>query len=339
MFTGTTAAPEGAPGRKTVGKMAGPGSKERLTATAPKPPWMREVAKDFGKYKYLYLMAVPVLAYYLIFAYWPMYGAQIAFKEFSPGLGITGSPWVGLQHYRNFFGSFYFWRILRNTVVLNILGLFITFPAPILLALLLNELRGVLFRRVVQTVSYLPHFISIMVVCGMIVDFTRSGGVINDAVVALGGKSTTMLLRPEMFRTIYIASDIWQSIGWSSIIYLAALAAVDPQLYEAAGMDGASRLMKILHVSLPGILPTVVVLLILRVGQIMSVGYEKIILLYNPANYETADVISSFVYRKGLMEFNFSYSTAVGLFNSFVNLAFLGLANKLSRTFTENSLW
>ena len=223
--------------------------------------------------------------------------------------------------------------------IISVYSLIFSFPAPIILALLLNELRNKTFKRMVQTISYLPHFISIMVVCGMIIDFTATDGFINDIIEFFGGQRSSLLLKPELFRTIYISSDIWQNVGWGSIIYLAALTGVDTQLYEAAVIDGAGRWKQLLHVTLPGIAPTIVILLILRIGQIMNVGFEKIILLYNPATYSTADVISSFVYRKGLLEFSYSYSAAVGLFNSVINFILLILANKLSKHVNDISLW
>ena len=295
--------------------------------------------RNFRRYKYIYFMAIPVVIYYIIFMYWPMYGAQIAFKQYAPGKGILGSPWIGLQNFTKFFRSFYLLRILRNTLLISLYGLVFSFPAPILLALLLNELHSNKFKRCVQTVSYLPHFISVMVICGMIIDFTRSDGLINDIVALFGGERQTMLLNPGLFRSIYVLSDIWQGMGWGSIIYLSALTGIDAEQYEAAVIDGAGRFQKMLHVTLPGIAPTIVIMLIMRVGQMMNVGYEKIILLYNGNTYETADVISSFVYRKGLIEADYGYSTAIGLFNSSVNLILLLIANTISRRVSETSLW
>lgn len=309
----------------------------RMVARSKSMP--AKLARNFRRYKYIYIMAIPVVIYYLIFMYWPMYGAQIAFKQYSPGKGIVGSPWVGFSHFEKFFRSFYLVRLLRNTLLISLYSLLFSFPAPIILALLLNELRSNRFKRCVQTISYLPHFISVMVVCGMIIDFTRSDGLINDIIAMFGGTRQTMLLNPAMFRSIYIISDIWQGVGWGSIIYLSALTGIDSQQYEAAVIDGAGRFQKMLHVTLPGIAPTIVIMLIMRIGQIMNVGYEKIILLYNGNTYETADVISSFVYRKGLVEADYGYSTAIGLFNSTVNLLLLLAANTVSRKVSETSLW
>ncbi|WP_281890670.1 sugar ABC transporter permease [Paenibacillus sp. YYML68] len=300
---------------------------------------MKRLMKDLVLNKYLYVMMLPVLAYYIIFQYGPMYGAIIAFKEYSPIKGVFGSEWVGLAQFQSFFESYYFWRILKNTLVLSLYSICFEFPAPIILAILINEVRHKRFRSIVQSVTYMPHFISLIVICGMIKDFTNSGGLINSFVTQLGGDGQAMLQKPELFRTIYIVSEIWQKVGWESIIYLAALMNVDQEQFEAARIDGAGRFRQIWSVAIPGIIPTIVVMLILRVGHLLGVGFEKIILLYNPAIYDTADVISSFVYRKGLLEFGWSFSAAVGLFNSVINLILLVVANRLSKKFSENSLW
>lgn len=296
-------------------------------------------ARDFKLNKYLYLMMVPVIAYYVIFHYAPMYGALIAFKEYSPMKGILGSDWVGLKHFYDFFNSYYFWRILKNTVIISLYSLLFEFPAPIILALLINEVRSKSFKRVAQTITYMPYFISLVVICGIITDFTNSDGIINSLFTYIGYDGQAMLQKPELFRPIYILSEIWQRIGWESIIYIAALMSIDVEQYEAARMDGASRLKQMFYITLPGILPTISIMLILRMGNLLNVGFEKIILLYNPITYETADVISSFVYRKGLLEFGWSYSSAVGLFNSVINLALLVTANYVSRRVNKNSLW
>jgi putative aldouronate transport system permease protein len=294
---------------------------------------------DLVKNKYIYLMLLPVVAYYTVFCYIPIYGAQIAFKDYSPGLGIWGSPWVGLKHYLAFFTGPYFARTLRNTILISLYSIIFSFPAPIILALSLNEVRVKSFKRIVQTISYLPHFISMVVICGLIREFTNSEGLISVIIQALGGEAKTMLLYPNMFRSIYIISGIWQGIGWGAIIYMAALTGIDPNLYDAAYVDGANRLRRVLHITIPGIAPTIIIMFILRVGSIMNVGFEKIILLYNSNIYETADVISSFVYRAGLLERRYSYSAAVGLFNSLVNFMFVYAANAISRKMNETSLW
>lgn len=297
------------------------------------------LAADLARNRYAYLMVLPVLAYYLLFHYLPMYGVVIAFKDFSPRLGILGSPWAGLRHFTDFVGSYHFWRVFRNTLAISFASLLFAFPAPILLALLLNEIRGRGYRRFIQTVTYMPHFISIVVVAGLIVAFVSSDGILTELVVLLGGRRRNLLQEAALFVPIYVASGIWQEAGWGTVIYLAALSHVDPQLHEAATIDGAGRFRRVLSVTLPGIAPTVVILLILRIGSLMSVGFEKIFLLYSPVTYETADVISTFVYRRGLLEMSWSFSTAVGLFNSAINMALLALANRLSARLNGESLW
>lgn len=297
------------------------------------------VKKDFLLNRDVYLLIIPVLAYYIIFHYIPIYGAQIAFRDYSPTLGITGSEWVGLKHFRDFFQSRFFGRVLKNTVVISFTYILYGFPVPILLAILLNELHSNRYKRVAQSLTYLPHFISLVVVCGMIRDFTMDTGVINRVLSLFGHRPVTMLGQPQLFVPIYVISGIWQEAGWGSIIYLAAITGIDPQLYEAAKMDGAGRIRQIWSVTLPSILPTIIIMLIMRMGRVMNVGAEKILLLYSPAIYETADVINTYVYRMGLMDFNYSYSSAVGLFNSVVNFALLITVNQVSRMTQETSLW
>ena len=297
------------------------------------------VVRDLTRYQYVYLMALPVIAFYVIFHYVPIYGAIIAFKDFSPMLGSCTAPGWVLSTSRTSLRGIYFWRVLSNTLLISLYQLVFGFPAPILLALLLNEVRTEIFKKSVQTITYLPHFISLVVVCGMIRDFTMSGGVINDLIVFFGGQRTSLLQDPALFRSIYTISGIWQEIGWGSIIYLATLSGIDQELYEAASIDGAGRFKQALHVTLPGLMPTIIILLILRMGRMLSVGFEKIILLYNPATYETADVISTFVYRRGLQDLDWSFSSAVGLFNSVVNFALLIMANRMSRRMDKTSLW
>ncbi len=297
------------------------------------------ILKEIKKYRMLYLMFLPTVIYYLIFAYKPMYGALIAFKDFEPSLGFMESPWVGFKHFIKFFDSYYFWRLIKNTFTISGFSILFGFPAPIILALLMNEIRSSAFKRTVQTITYLPHFISMIVICGMIKIFTGDAGIITDIVVMFGGERTSLLNRAEFFVPIYVISGIWQNVGWGTIVYLAALTGVDQELYEAAAIDGAGRLRQTISITLPGIAPTVITMLILRLGSVLSVGYEKIILLYNPSTYITADVISSYNYRAGLLESQWSYSTAVGLFNSAINLAFLILTNKISKSVSETSLW
>ncbi len=301
--------------------------------------FLQRLSRDLIKNKSLYLMLLPVILYYLIFCYFPIYGAQIAFRDFKPGKGIFGSEWIGFKNFIDFFNGIYFTRLVRNTLVINIFNLILGFPAPIILALLLNEVRNVRFKKAIQTVSYLPHFISTVVVAGMIMQFVSTEGFITKIMTSFGYPQKNLLTNPDMFRPIYISSDIWQGIGWGSIIYIAAISGINTELYEAAKIDGAGRLKQVLNVTLPGILPTIITMLILRIGTMMSLGYEKIILLYNSSIYETADVISTYVYRKGLLDLDYSFSTAVDLFNSVINLILLYSANKVCKRMTESSLW
>jgi len=282
-------------------------------------------------------MLLPVLLYYLIFHYGPMYGAVIAFEDFNPVRGVFGSPWVGFQNFQDFFSSVYFTRLIFNTLAINVLDLVIGFPAPIILALLITELRWNPFRRLVQTATYLPHFISVVVVVGMLFDFFARDGLVNQVVATT--QPIAFMQAPEWFRQLFVGSGIWQHVGWKSIVFLAAIAAVDPTLYEAAKVDGANRFQQVRHITIPGIMPTIVILLILQIGTMMTVGYEKIILMYNPLTYETADVISTYVFRRGILQADFSFSAAVGLFNSVINFALLIAANKVGRRVAETSLW
>lgn len=293
------------------------------------------IIKDFKLNKYKYLMILPVIIYVIIFAYKPMYGIIIAFKDYRPSLGIAGSRWVGLDQFAMFFKDVYFLRILRNTFSISFLSILFEFPAPILLALLLNELKNKAYKRTVQTITYMPYFISVVVICGLIKSFSQTDGAFNDLIVMLGGTRINMLANKELFYAIYIFSGIWQTIGWNSIIYLAALSGIDQSQYEAATIDGAGRLRQVLSVTLPGLMPIIAVLFILRMGNVLNVGFEKILLLYQPLTYEVADVISTYVFRKGILEANFSYSAAVGLFNSVVNVFFLLVTNKLSKKVNE----
>lgn len=315
-----------------------------MTALAPKKQsrisaFLRFLKRDIQRHWGIYVMFLPVLAYFIIFHYMPLYGAQIAFKDYIPIKGIEGSKWVGLKHFNSFFNGLYFGRLMRNTLLLSLYQLAFGFPAPIILALLMNEVRNRTFKRVVQTVTYLPYFVSLMVVCSLVINFTSVNGLINDVIEAFGGKRTSLLLNPDNYRTIHVASGIWQNMGWNSIVYMAALSAVDQELYEAAVIDGANRWQQTLHVTLPGIVPTIVIMLIMRLGQIMNVGFEKVILLYNDATLETADVISTYVYRRGLLDSAYSFSAAVGLFNSVVNTILLVGANTISRKLNETSLF
>jgi putative aldouronate transport system permease protein len=288
----------------------------------------------------LYLMLLIPVAWYLVFHYGPMYGVQIAFKNFSPAKGIIGSKWVGLEHFERFIDSYYFWRLLWNTISINLYSLLFAFPVPILLALLITEIRNKTFSKIVQNVTYIPHFISVVVMVGMLMLFlSPRGGPINTIIEAFGGEPIRFLDSAAFFKTIFISSGVWQNMGWQSIIYIAALSGVNPQLYEAAEMDGASRLRRIWHVSIPGILPVIVILLILDIGHFMNVGFEKILLMQNNLNMESSDVISTFVYTTGILKGEYSYTAAIGLFNSMINLTLLVLINRFARKKAETSLW
>jgi putative aldouronate transport system permease protein len=268
-----------------------------------------------------------------------MYGLQIAFKDYGLADGIWESPWIGFDHFKSFFGNYYFWRLIRNTLLINIYELLFAFPASIILALLLNEIRIGLFKRMVQTISYLPHFISIVVVVGMMIDFFARDGLVNSMLHLIGFGPIAFMQKPEWFRFMYVSSGIWQGIGWGSIIYLAAIANIDPALYDAARIDGAGRWKQTLHITISGIMPTIMILLILHMGSILSVGSDKIILMYNPLTYETADVISTYVYRKGILGADFGYTAAVGLFNSAISFILITLANTISKRVSEHKLW
>lgn len=300
----------------------------------------RRLWENILRYPVLYLMVLPLLIYYVVFHYFPMYGIVIAFQRFVPARGLMGSKWIGLNNFRDFFTDPYFFRLVRNTFMISLYQLVFGFPVPVLFALLLNEVKSKAFVKGAQTVTYMPHFISAIVVCGILLDFTKSDGLITNLLGSLFGmERMNMLSRKDWFRTIYTSLNIWQEFGWESVIFFAALSGIDPALYEAARVDGAGRFRQAAHVSLPGLLPTIVILLILRMGRMLSVGWEKIILLYNPMTYETADVISTYVYRRGLLQFEYSYGAAVGLFNSLVNCMLLLLANAVSRRVNETSLW
>ena len=298
------------------------------------------IKKDWTKYHTVYLMVVPVLVFYIVFCYVPMYGALIAFQDYSPAAGMMGSEWVGLKHFITFFNDPNFGRLIRNTLSISILSLIFGFPAPMIFALLINEIRQNKFKRVVQTISYIPHFISLVVICGLIKDFVARDGFITILISNLTGMEPTNLLNnPSYYYPIYILSSIWQGMGWDAIIYIAALSAVDVSLYEAATIDGAGKWKQVLHVTIPTILPTIIIMFIMRVGNLLNVGYEKTLLLYNPLTYERADIISSSVYRMAFETQQWSYSTAVGLFNSAVNFILVIIVNKICDRVSGTALW
>ncbi|MET3847489.1 putative aldouronate transport system permease protein [Paenibacillus sp. OAE614] len=319
----------------TVNKMAGKGGsmyENNGRGSSQAAAWLRNWQ--------LYLLIAPVLGYFIVFHYIPMYGVQIAFKDYIASKGITGSPWVGLKHIERFFDSFYFARILWNTLGIGVYELIAGFPVPIVLALLLHEVRSSKFRRFVQTVTYAPHFLSTVVVVGMLMMFLSPvSGLVNAVIVWIGGQPVAFLTEPSWFKSIYVWSGVWQSMGWSSIIYLAALSGIDPQLHEAAKVDGAGRLKRMWHINLPGIAPTIVVLLILNIGSILGVGFEKVFLMQNSLNMEASDVIATNVYRSGILGAQYSYSAAVGLFNAVVNFVLLLTVNRFARKMGGSSLW
>lgn len=298
-----------------------------------------KLKREWGRNKYLYILTVPILLYFILFKYLPMFGLTIAFKNYSVANGVFESPWVGLDYFKEFFSGMYFTRTLCNTLAISILDIVIGFPIPIIFALMLNEINSKLFKKFVQTVSYLPHFISLVVVCGMISDFFSTDGLISVLISRLGGENMSYIGDSRYFRSIFIGTNIWQNFGWSSIIYLAALSGIDSELYEAAVIDGAGKWQQMIHITLPGIANTIIIMLIMKLGQVLSVGYEKIILLYTPQTYEVADVISSYTYRMGILNLRYGYSAAVGMFQSVVNVIILFAANTLSRKYTETSLF
>lgn len=312
--------------------------KTATTRRASQGFW-RRLGRDLIKNRIVYLMWIPVLAYYLVFHYAPMGGIVIAFQNYKPFKGISGSQFVGMRWFIDFLTGPYAWRVIRNTLVISMQNIIFGFPMPILLALMINEVKSTKFKKTVQTVSYMPHFISLIVVCGLLMDFSSSQGLFNAIGTAFGLPRINYLSNIDTYRTIYVASGIWKQMGWGSIIYLATLSAVDPSLYEAAAIDGANRFRRILHVTLPALVPVIAVQLIMRLGQVMSEGYEKTILIYNESTWEVSDIVSSFVYRRGLLENNYSYGAAVGLFNSLVNVVILTTANSASRALTSESLW
>jgi len=300
----------------------------------------KNLLKQIQKNQAYYWMILPVLLYFFVFSYIPIGGLVIAFQDFKPAKGILQSNFVWLKNFTDFFNSIYFGRVLKNTVVLSGLSLLICFPLPIIFALLLNEIRSNKFKKTIQTITYMPYFVSLVVVAGIIIDFTSSDGLIGGTLMRmLTGDKVNLLAEAKYFRSIMIVSELWQSLGYSSIIYIAALSGVDQQLYEAAAIDGAGRWKQIWNITLPAISSTIIIMLILKCGTLLSIGAEKIILIYNANIYETADVISTFVYRKGLQEFNYGYSTAVGMFNSVINFVLILVSNRLAKHFSDTNLF
>lgn len=286
-----------------------------------------------------YWMLLPALVYVILFNYVPMYGLQIAFKDYRVSLGITGSKWVGFKHFITFFNSFNFWTLLTNTLTLSLYKLIVGFPIPIIVALVINELKG-RYKQTLQTILYAPHFLSTVVIVGMIkVMFSMSNGIVNYVITSLGADPIYFMGSTDWFRHLYVWSGIWQEMGWAAIIYLAALAGVDPGLHEAASIDGATRLQRIIHINIPTILPTIIITLILNVGQLVSIGHEKVFLLQTELNIDASEVISTYVYKKGIINTNYSFSAAVGMFNNVTNIILLIVANQISKRVAKTSLF
>jgi putative aldouronate transport system permease protein len=296
-------------------------------------------ARGMVRDKYLFLMFLPALAYFIVFCYIPMYGVTLAFRDLDMSKGILNGPWVGLKHVQEFLSNSYSYVLIKNTLILRLWLLAFAFPCPIILAVLLNEIRQQRFKRLIQTSSYLPYFLSLVVVSGMVITFLASDGPINGVYAQLGGKATPWLQKPGWFRPIFVLSVIWQNTGWGSVLYLAALAAISPELYEAALVDGAGRWQRMRHITLPGILPVTTILFLLQIGQIVDVGYQRVLLLYNPGVYETADVLGTYIYRRGIESADFAFATAVGLCQALVGVIFLVVCNSIAKRVGDTSLW
>jgi putative aldouronate transport system permease protein len=310
-------------------------SREQRLRMQGKTSWKVALRRDWRLYSFLVLP----LVFLLVFKYVPMLGNVIAFRRFRPGGNPFGDEWVGFHYFEQFIHNQQFWTVFWNTVILGGLTLLVCFPLPIVLALMLNELRSRRFKKVVQTITYLPHFMSIVIVAGIVLQLVSLDGTVNQVVRAFGGDAIPFMQEPGWFRSIYLSSEVWQTVGWGTILYLAALTTVDDQLYEAARIDGANRWQQTWHVTLPGIRPTMMVLLILNIGSFMAVGFEKVLLLQNPLIYSTADVISTYLYRVGIQSAQFSYAAAIGLFESVIGLILVLSANFVSRRLVGASLW
>lgn len=315
------------------------------TGNVPKTKTMKtsksgSILRQMKKQRYLLLMLLPGLAYYIIFKYIPIYGIIIAFKKYDFRYGILGSEWVGIKYFAQFIRGPFFIRLVKNTFLLSLNQLFWGFPVPIVFALLLNELKQKRFKKFVQTVSYIPHFISVVIIVGLFKQFlSPTSGIVNTVIKVLGGTPINFFMESEWFRVLFVGSGIWQTFGWSSIIYLAVMTNIPPSLYEAASIDGAGRFKKMWHITLPSMRPTIMILLILRLGRLLTIGFEKVLLMQNPSTYEVSDVISTYVYRAGIQQAQYSFASAVGLMNSLVAVVLILSANKISKKFTETGLW
>ena len=314
----------------------------RLHRRSVDPKWKR-ILVEIGKHRFYYLLIAPGLIYLIIFKYLPMVGIIIAFKDISPFSGMQGilhDPIVGFKHFKRFFDSYFFWNTIRNTVVISGLKLLWGFPAPIILALLINEVRNTVFKRIVQSISYLPHFISMVIVAGLVFSmFTVQGGLVAQITMFFGGKPRSVLTNPDLFRSLLVGVTVWQTIGWGSILYLAAMANLNPELYEAAMIDGANKWQQVWAITLPGITHVIVLLLIFRIGGLLNAGFEQILLLYSEPVYEVSDIIDTFVYRSGLLGLQYSFATAVGLFKSVMAMILLLGANKIAHALGRQGIW
>lgn len=320
--------------------MQQPGIAVKTGSRKPVKLRLAATAKHIRKDKHLLILFIPCIIFYIIFRYGPLYGLVIAFKDYSVWTGVLDSPWVGFKHFFRFFSTGDFWILFKNTFLLGFFTLVFGFPFPIILAILINEVRLRWFKKTVQTLSYLPAFLSVVIISSMVIDFlSLNGGIVNHILAALGFERIYFMIEPAWFRPVYVASEIWGTMGYEAIIYLAAIAGINPTLYEAAKVDGASRFHMIRHITIPSIMPTILVLFILKCGSMIRVGYEKVLLLYNPTTYSVADVFSTFVYRKGLLESNYSYAAAVGLFEALVAMIMLFSANYFSRRSGGNGIW
>lgn len=311
-----------------------------MARSGDKPEKRKAIKKNLYMNRYLYLMLLPVVLNFIIFHYIPMGGILMAFENYNPFKGIFGSEWVGFDNFEKLFGSYYFWSLLSNTLRLSIKSILIGFPAPIIFALLLNEMRAKSFKKTVQTISYLPNFISLVVVVSLVKQFLSvDTGIINRVIEALGGERISFLSDPNWFDTIYILSDLWQGVGFSAIIYISAISGIDQGLYDAAAVDGAGRIRKIWYVTLPSITPTISVMLILRLGSILNVGWQKIMLLQNGLTKDVSDVIQLFVYERGLQNADFGFATAVGLLQSLIGFILIIVSNKISKKFSDTGIF
>ncbi len=313
---------------------------EERTPRVPRSLGKNQKVRSMIRNYDLYLMLVPVVAFYIIFKYIPMYGVQIAFRDYNPGIGFLKSPWIGMYHFKRFFSSFRFTRMMTNTIMINVYQIIFQFPLPILFAIIVNEVRKKHFKAFVLNITYIPHFLSTVVIVALITTVTNPEyGILNHLLSLFGGKPIRFMEQPFYFKPVYILSGIWQNTGWNSLIYLGALAGIDPSLYEAAQVDGASKLQQIFRITIPCIVPTIIIMLILKIGGIMDLGVDKILLMQNDLNIASSDVISVYVYQMGVRDGNYDFATAIGLFNSIINFVLLLGANRLSRKLFDASLW